>query len=181
MTTIETPSYIPKAGSLAARLIAYFKANPGEELSRHDVATKFGVAPASIDNSVLSAVQHGFLASGTNDESVRVWRAGKAIAKAVLVSEDAPPQRRRRSVQTKALPAPAEIRVEANVPIPDKPPRGDTYTKLFEGMKPNDSFSVPADVGKRMYEHARRWGVKVGRKFTLRHLDDKEARIWRIS
>ena len=54
--------------SLRARLLAFFDANPEEELTRSDIATKFCVAMKTIDNVLAQARKDGEL------EPVHVWR-----------------------------------------------------------------------------------------------------------
>ncbi len=54
--------YTPRKGSVALRAIAFFKANPGEELTSNDVAVKFSVSHHSVHPSLKPAVDAGLLA-----------------------------------------------------------------------------------------------------------------------
>lgn len=49
----------------------------------------------------------------------------------------------------------------------------------FDVMDVGDSFVLPAEVGV-LTSKAYYWGVKLGRKFAVRTIDDKHCRIWRI-
>lgn len=55
------PAYIPMHGSLADRVVEWFKANSDEELTRSDGAQKFGVLQSSIPQQLALAVQDGRL------------------------------------------------------------------------------------------------------------------------
>lgn len=58
----------PRSDSLAARMLAYFQANPDEELLRQDVAEKFGAKMKSVDFAIGRLRDQGYL------ESVHVVR-----------------------------------------------------------------------------------------------------------
>lgn len=63
--------YTPRKGSVASKVIAFFKANPGEELTSNDVAVKYCIEHHSVHKALLPAVEAGQL--------VKV-RRGHAIA-----------------------------------------------------------------------------------------------------
>lgn len=54
-------AYRPYRGSTAARVLAFFQQNPGEELTRRDVAVKFGLDLTSVPTALASAVEAGLL------------------------------------------------------------------------------------------------------------------------
>lgn len=56
-----TPVYIPTHGTLADRVVEWFKANPDEELERADVARKFDVPLSRIAPELAMAVMQGHL------------------------------------------------------------------------------------------------------------------------
>lgn len=63
--------------SIAGRLQVYFEANPDEELSTHDICTKFGVTATAVNKALLGKRQ--FVGEFSNVEIVqvkrmRVWR-----------------------------------------------------------------------------------------------------------
>lgn len=59
----------PRAGSLRAKLLAYFQANPDEELTRADIVTKFGLSANSLDKVLQRMKEKGEI------ERASVWRA----------------------------------------------------------------------------------------------------------
>lgn len=68
-----TRPYVPKAGSVADRVIQFLTANPEEELGRRDIALKFDCAHESVDAFLESAVKAGVLVRTRNDDSELVW------------------------------------------------------------------------------------------------------------
>ena len=51
----------PYAGSLLGRLLAFYRANPGEHLSCRDIAIKFDVCERTAQARVCEAVKAGLL------------------------------------------------------------------------------------------------------------------------
>lgn len=67
-----------------------------------------------------------------------------------------------------------EIKVESGIPVRKKYP--------FEQMKVNDSFAIPANVQRTTVTvAAKRFGDKNGMKFTVRMMEDRSYRCWRIA
>lgn len=56
-----TPVYIPTHGTLADRVMEWFRANPDEELTREDVALKFEVPQSRVPVELALSVQQGRL------------------------------------------------------------------------------------------------------------------------
>lgn len=56
-----TPTYIPRHGTLADRVLEWFRKNPEEELSRADVSMKFEVPQSSVQACLQAAVDAGEL------------------------------------------------------------------------------------------------------------------------
>ncbi len=53
--------YTPAPGSLAVRVLGYFRGNPDEELTIDDVAIKFGVPYTSVPACLKAPLRHGLL------------------------------------------------------------------------------------------------------------------------
>lgn len=66
--------YIPRTGSLAERAIAFFRANPEEELTPADMATKFHREYGSVDQSLRGAICAGLLAKVKREDGTVVYR-----------------------------------------------------------------------------------------------------------
>ena len=72
-------TYRPRPGSLVARVLAFFEHNPDEELSRSDVAVKFGLGITSVSGTLAAAVQAGLLRWEQTDAGRWVYRAGQEV------------------------------------------------------------------------------------------------------
>lgn len=59
-----------RRNTLAARVMDYLQANPDEELTRHDVATKFTLPAAAVDGLLADAINAGM------GRVLKVYRAG---------------------------------------------------------------------------------------------------------
>ncbi len=70
-------SYRPQQNSTPARVLAWFKANPEEELTRSDLAVKFDLALNSVGGSLLLAVRAGLLHITRNRLGQSVYRLGR--------------------------------------------------------------------------------------------------------
>lgn len=70
--------YKPQTGSTVARVLAFFEQNPGEELTRSDVAVKFGLGITSVSGTLAAAVQAGMLAWQRNSAGRWVYCAPQA-------------------------------------------------------------------------------------------------------
>lgn len=177
-----TDTYIPKPGTLPARMCEYFIANPDEELTRADVAAKFEVAGSSIDGAISSAVVNGMIATKNNEEMMRVWIAGANLPrkgfkgwlqrKGQKSSEGRPPPA--------ALPEPDAIVIEKGVPLAVAANlRTRRYEPIFAKMEIGDSFGVSREAAKKLISAAHAFAKPLSRKFALRQLDESTSRIWR--
>lgn len=181
-------SYQPRGDSLAARLCAFFTANPEEELSRADIAKKYDVHPSNISGLMTSAIAHGLLAR----DSAGVYKAGPKL----LAAKDSPaPQlsgfkaflARQGLEEAKGggagaalLPDPASLVIESDVPIPQpQSERVLQFAARFAEMKVGDSFACTPEAAKPLITAASRWGKTIGRRFVMRKVTTTEARIWR--
>ena len=180
-------SYQPRGDSLAARLCAFFKANPEEELDTGDIAKKYDVHSKQVPSLLTSALAHGFI--------LRVGPGSYKAGDKLLQAGDAPPPQtsgfkgwlaRQGLDEAKgrdagaALPAPASLVIEAGVPIPEpQSNRVLQYASTFAAMNVGDSFAVPVDASKALITCASRWGKGIGRRFVMRRTTATEARIWR--
>lgn len=94
MSMDTNTGYIPREGSLPARVIAFFQDNPEEELGRADIAAKFDVNPSSVDVRLAEALAAGLLTKGTDADGRVVWRSGNPSTESI----------ERRQAQADALP-----------------------------------------------------------------------------
>lgn len=62
--------------SLAGKLVDFLQGNPGERLTRKDIAEKFGANMAMIDSQLAPAVQAKLLVRETDDHDGVTWKLG---------------------------------------------------------------------------------------------------------
>lgn len=72
-------NYHPQAHSLAGQVLAFFRANPDEELSVDDMAGKFGVNRKNIHTLLRPALDASLLARERNDEAEYIYKAGPQL------------------------------------------------------------------------------------------------------
>lgn len=181
---MSAATYSPKPDSLAEKVMEFFRRNPTEELTRRDMADKFGCAQTSIDNCLVTAVTHGYIATTNNDEMVRVWVAGPALKGThdvpVFARQKAPVKP---STPTVTLPPfdPAGISIERGIAKPLRFGKLLRYTELIERMQPGDSVKLPATHAKRVCDWARKRAERIAEAqcWSMRRLDADNARVWR--
>lgn len=116
---MNAPVYLPRHGSLAERVIEWFRKNPEEELSRPDIALKFELSQSSVQACLQTAVDNG--------ELIWVKRSGQGGVY--------------RCSQIAAAPGPAEARQSMEALAPAKPPPPKTST---QPCRPSAEFTSPS-------------------------------------
>lgn len=84
-----TPTYIPRHGTLADRVLEWFRKNPDEELSRADVAMKFEVPQVSVQACLQAAVVGGELiwTKCAGQSGVYTYAGGRSAPSATEVQQ----------------------------------------------------------------------------------------------
>lgn len=169
--------------SLAGKVIEFLKANPGECLTRSDVAQKFGAHATMVDTLLAPAVHAKMLARVADDADGVTWKlqypptSFPAIS-GTLGASKKPVTRKPRSV--------VDLRgvvIEKGIPLIEPFKRAPAqWARLFDLMEPGDSFVVPNDA-RAALSHAQANYRKVHTKitFAIRKLDDAQTRIWRTA
>jgi len=169
--------------SLVWRVLDFLQANPGERLTRSDVATKFGADAATIDAELAPGVDAGQLVRETDDGDGVIWRRPRhrSVPRPFAGSITAAKRATRQAPRTFDVSA---IKIEPDIPIPD-PNRGtirSAWFGVFERMTAGDSFAAP-DEARSSIAHA----VAVFRKrrphtrFVTRTISKTQFRIWRTA
>lgn len=177
-----TTDYTPKLGSLADRVINFFRAAPDEELTRRDIGDKFGVAQSSVDTCLSTAVSAGLVASKNSEDMMRVWCAGPNLVGLAAIPVFLKPGPKR--VMASALP-PLQIdaiTIESNVPRPAaRVGQQPIYSLLMDQMQPGNSVTLPLLHAKRMVGWAKKRAKDHNNKtrWSIRKLDADTARVWR--
>lgn len=142
MTTI--PNF--RSDSVAGRCIAFFKANPEEELSLDDIVDKFDATRGNIHTLLTAAREAGLLDRYQNTDSEWIYRAGSKLATSgvnIDTAPSAPPQRRRTPAPAVDLPSPDEVEIRDDVPLPGHKQKRDWLPLLKRLTKPGQSASLP--------------------------------------
>ena len=170
--------------SLIWRVVDYLSANPGERLTRSDVAKKFDADAAAIDGELAPAVASGHLIREPHDEDGIIWRLRYRGAKfpAPFTGTLAAAQR---AVKTRrhTLIDVSMFEIEKGVPLVEPAVRRNRWNELFGRMEPGDSFQVP-DSARMALSHAQANYRKTQAqhvRFAIRKVSETHTRIWRTS
>jgi hypothetical protein len=75
---MTTPTYTPRAGSLASQVIGFFRHKPDEELLLDDITDKFDATRGNIHTLLADAVKADLLARYRNADGDYVYKPGTA-------------------------------------------------------------------------------------------------------
>lgn len=205
---MTSPSYAPRPDSLAARVCAYFKANPSARLSAGEICERFGATTGNLAAQLGTAEDEDFLLTErigqhnvySGGPRLATWYPTRADAQRALEAEAATrpgtpggaaptfQKPRPRAVPTRLNFDPAELVVEDGIPMPrGYGPNGDAgrFDAFFAAMKVGQSVARPHAVAKALRDKAGRWSAKhtEGKvRFALR-ADPKnkdQSRLWRV-
>jgi hypothetical protein len=198
-------SYVPQAGSVAARAVEHFKQHPGTRLKAAELGKLLDVNASNLAALLATPITHGLIARAGGDRGPEYIGGRKLFGTATSASTVIPPAPGPLALAAPAsapppAPAPAaaaaptpkaatapalraplpSIVIEADVPLPHIGRTG-LFDSVFERMQPGNSFVVPTISAKRMINLARVWGKPRGAEFASRMVaDDKQnTRIWR--
>ena len=76
---MNAPAYYPRPGTLAAQVVAFFRSNPGEELTLDDITAKFDAGRNNIHTQLRPAVEVGLLVRTRNADGEYIYTAGARI------------------------------------------------------------------------------------------------------
>jgi len=174
-----------RSGSLAQKVCAYLEANPEEELTRSDIAAKFGCAVAAVDSALAPVVLAGRLARDKNEDDGIVWRfPDPGRRSAFAASEHASRQQakaRRRAAMAVDL---STIQIRRGVPLFEQPKREEGWNNLFSQMtEPLDSFEIPIQAHAALAHAAAafRKNHQPSWKFSIRKVSETHCGIWRLA
>lgn len=206
--TTNPPVYIPRAGSLADRVLDYFRQCPDEELSQADVAAKFDAQRSSVGSCLKPTVDAGLLRYEHNSDLEYVYTlpdssrkakppapadvltSGADLGKAITTPAAKPaPQRGRVNLPPAVLDF-STLQVDRGVPLTGKA-HGEAGTSkwapLFAKLTEADtSIEFPATWKSAVAAQATKLNVahkKAGypTEFKVRITEAGKARIWRVA
>lgn len=196
---LNQPTYTPRTGSLADRVVSYFRQQPEEELTRADVASKFDVPRASVQACLKDAVEDHLINYNLAEDGQWVYTAGKTLqdkpawpgTPAGATAERAPGVSRRGIVK---LPPSvldfSALQAEKGVPLVGKSlgvAGVSKWAPLFEKLsEPDTSVQFPAAWKSAVAAKATKFNVaakKAGRPehYMVRITGPATARIWRTA
>lgn len=181
------PTGLPPQDSLAFKVIDYFHGHPGEVLTQKDVARKFDVAPASVDNLLMPAVASGHLARAQSDEYGVIFRLPpkrSAFPQPFTPSLKEAVRRNREARRPPVRIDFAAIKIEKGIPLIEPLKRVPHWDQLFDKMDVGDSFELPLaarDAAAHARTHYREQEANSSKNFAVRKVDETHVRIWRIA
>lgn len=184
---MTTPTYTPRAGSLASQVIGFFRHNPDEELLLDDITDKFDCTRGNIHTLLKDAVEAALLARYRNADGEYIYTAGARID-VISATGDTPAEPAPKARKPARFTSPRHqvdfdtLVVEKGVPLPRQraKPRS-KWTPLFDKLaEPGDSIAIPPEIMIALRaETVKRTKAGSGHYRVLR-TDDGGARIWRI-
>lgn len=181
-------AYTPRADSLAARCINFFRLNPEEELTLEDIADKFDAVRGNIHTLLMSAREAGVIDRYRNADGDYVYKAGSKIDtdKANSVDIDAV-HHGRTSTRFNApaiaqeLPDPMAVVIEDDVPLPGARQKQD-WMPLLRRMLVKQSAALPLAARYTLSQAVTQaHKEKLGTFVTRRDADKNIVRVWRTA
>lgn len=198
---------IPAGASLADRLLAYFRRNPDEADSAHDLALKFDADIVDIRAALAAPVARGeVVASGKGPTALygagpklvqapaqpELPAAPAAAAVTAPVTQAAPasaapaapaPRKHRKAVPPLDL---SQVQIRNDVPVPKirnaLHQRGNVYRELLQRLQVGESAELPAQYQDSLSNTARKMRNELpGARFVFRTLDRNRCGVWRTA
>lgn len=191
---MKNTTYIPQIGTLPAKVITFFAANPDEELTSLDIAEKFDCGRNSVHTNLAMAVDAGLLKRITNEDGDPAYvrteftaAAAKRIVAAIPVPPPTAPEpkKARPRAHTALLSLdPKIIRVDEDVPIPSTVTRrgSDKWAPVFNQLKKKgQSIELPIEARTALGAAATKRNREIGKRtYSLRVMSETTCRIWRV-
>lgn len=167
--------------SLIWRVVDYLSANPGERLTRSDVATKFDADAAAIDGELAPAVASGHLIREPHDEDGIVWRLRYRGMK-FPAPFTGTLQAARKAAKARALIDVTAFKIESGIPLAEPTKRTNQWDSLFIQFKPGDSAEYANELRMAVAHAQAKYRKKApGVVFAIRKVSETHSRIWRTS
>lgn len=184
--------YKPQADSVPGRVIAYFMANPDEELVNTDLAIKFNRHYSAFYSLLAGAVEAGYLKRQESADDEIAYSVGSVAAPGIAAAPDAPTveDRFKKPKEPKAPSVrrapfvcdPQAIEIKHGVPAPvSRKSKGTRWLKLLERMKNGDYAEVPIQ-GYSSLSAACTSAKKSGLgEYKVRKLTNEVMGLWRVA
>lgn len=167
------------------RVVDYLRSNPGEYLTRHDVAVKFNVSDTIVDAQLAPAVAAGFLHREDVGGDGVVWRIppkGRRFPKPHTPALVAATRAMRAEKAAARRFEFGSITIEHGIPLAPVPLQASPWASVFDQMRPGDSFQL-ATTMRTAFGHAQlKYRKKVPRAlFATRKISETHLRVWRTA
>ena len=195
--------YKPQADSVVGRVIAYFMANPDEELVNTDLSVKFGKHHSAFHSLLASAVEAGHLKRAENEDDeiayslgdvaapgiAAVADAGREAAPAAFTVEDRfkrpPAAKEPKAPHVRRDPFacdPLAIEIKRGVPLPvGRTQKGTDWPKLLERMVVNSYAELPLEAYSSLSGACTRAKHNGLGEFKCRKLQNQCIGLWRVA
>jgi hypothetical protein len=190
-----TDAYIPQPGSVAYRVLDWFKKNPEEELSVADIARKLDVPRNNVVSSLRVAVDRGVLRYEQNDDLTYVYSLTEAHRDFELKQAQAKPERPSMPARGRVTLPPSALDFRALKPEKGVPLVGKSlgeagvskWAPLFAMLtEPDMSVEFPAEWKTAVAAQATKLNVQHSKaqeptRYKVRLTGDGKARVWRTA
>lgn len=186
MSRQTSSSKKPRKDSVAWKVVDFLEGNPGEELTRHDIAEKFDIDPVQVDDALRQVMASGHIVRELNEESVSVWRLNfskRGIPKPFAISLAEAKKARRASRKPHVVIDFSSLVIEKEIQLVDNTRKGSSeWEKLLARMETGDSVLLPIDArdaAAHAYAAYRR--KQPATRFSVRKTGQDNCRIWRLA
>lgn len=193
---MSSRAYKPQPDSVPGRVIAWFMANPEEELVNTDLSIKFGKHYSAFHSLLASAVEAGHLKRGVNSDDEVAYSLGDVAAPgiaAVLAAAYDVEDRFKRPKAAKEPRAPhvrrdpfvcdplaIEIKTGMALPV-GRTQRGTDWRKLLERMQKGQYAELPIAAYSSLSGYCTK-AKKAGQgEFLTRKLSGEVVGLWRVA
>jgi len=182
--------YTPLPGSLADRVVAWFRINPEEELLRSDIASKFNCHSNTVEASLATAMANKLINKTRCPETgATIFKVGPNIDQAApSLPAMNPAKQGKRGGPRKRLPLLdlETIKVRHDVPPPDPAAFQRTaglYSQLLNKLdKPNASTELPIAYRGAITKAAAKYCKEnPSVKLVVRTINENTIGVWRTA
>jgi len=187
-----TNPYRPRADSLAAQCIAFFRANPDEHLLLDDMTDKFGCVRGNIHTLLKPAVEARLLQRARNEDGEYIYQRGSAIDSAPADANPPPLTGKPSPRGYSSAPVNLDIAaLQVDDSVPYTPHCNNTgvskWDPLFDKLsKIGQSVAVPghtkaALAAAALVRNKRERKANTGREYRVAMTGPGQARVWRVA
>ena len=191
-----TATYTPQRGSIPARVVAFFQANPEELLGIDEIVEKFDASRCNVHTILRLATEAGLLVRDRDADDDYVYRPGPLIGASASSGIDIdaahrhsqPPfpatTERLQGRAARVVVDMAAVQISDSVPIPTGTGRQGPrqYNELLDRMTPGDSAGLPGQYFSTLAKHLTLIHKAELRRFiTSRDRTADTLRVWRTA